>query len=126
LSRVIRLLAPGALAAVLAIVPATAATAASTKSCASALKGKERKLGPTYVTKVSVRGVSCGTGLSVVKAFHRCRLKNGRKGRCTSRVRGYRCSESRPSRLAGPVSFDGDVTCKRGDKRVTHHYQQNT
>jgi hypothetical protein len=116
----------GALAAVLASLPSTAATAASTKSCAAALKGKERKLGPTYVTKVSVRGVSCSTGLGVVKAFHGCRLKNGRKGRCTSRVKGYRCSESRPSRLKGPVSFDGDVTCKRGDRRVTHHYQQNT
>lgn len=125
-SGLIRVLALPALLAALAVLPTAPATAASTKNCAKAIKGKERKLGTTYVTKVRVRGVSCKTGLSVVKSFHACRHKRGKAGTCTSRVRGYRCTEKRPASLQGPVSYDGDVTCKRGSRRVTQHYQQNT
>ena len=126
MSRSIRLLALPALLALLAVLPSAPATAATTTSCAQALKGKERKLGPTYVTKVSVRGVSCSTGLRVVKAFHSCRLQHGKTGRCTRRILGYSCTEKRPTSLKGPVSYDGDVTCRNDTKRVTHHYQQNT
>ncbi len=126
MSPIIRLLALPALLAALAVLPSAPATAATTKSCAQALKGKERKLGTTNVTKVGVRGVSCSTGFAVVKAFHACRHKHGRAGTCTSRVKGYRCTEKRPASLKGPVSYDGDVTCTNGSRRIVHHYQQNT
>ena len=126
MSASIRLLALPALLALLAVLPAAPAAAAATKSCAQALKGKERRLGTTYVTKVSVRGVSCSTGFSVVKAFHACRHERGRAGTCSSRVKGYTCTERRPASLKGPVSYDGDVTCTNGTRRVVHHYQQNT
>lgn len=124
MSRLVRLLALPALIAVFAIVPATSATAAT--SCAKQIRGKERNLGTTYVTKVSVRGVGCATGLRVVKAFHDCRHENGRAGSCKHKVLGYRCTEKRPASLKSPVSYDGDMTCKRGTRRVTSHYQQNT
>ena len=124
MSRIIRLLALPALIAIFAVVPATGATAAT--SCAKQIRGKERKLGTTYVTKVNVTGVGCATGLKVVKAFHACRHENGKAGTCRHKVLGYTCTEKRPASLKSPVSFDGDMTCKRGSKRVTSHYQQNT
>lgn len=108
--------------AALAIAPAGSAAAATKCS----VKGKEQKLGTTYVTTLKVTGVSCATGESVVKAFHACRHKKGVAGRCATKVKGYSCTEKRPAALKGPVSYDGDVTCKRGTKRVVFHYQQNT
>lgn len=98
-------------------------SAASAASCD--LAGKERKLGPTYVTSLSVSGVSCGTGERVVKAYHRCRFSSGgKKGRCSKKVSGYSCSEKRGKAI--PTQFDARVTCKRGSKRVTHTYTQFT
>ncbi len=70
-------------------------------------------------------GVSCATGKKVVKAFHSCRLKHGKQGKCTSKVSGYTCTEKRPASLKSAFSFEGDVTCKSGSKRITHHYQQD-
>jgi hypothetical protein len=110
-------------------VPAVAG-AASTRTCT--LTGREaQRLGPTYVATVTgrptykVRNVSCATGKSVIKAFHACRLKKGKEGHCTTRVLGYRCTETRPSSLRSPISFEGDVKCTSGTKLVSHHYQQN-
>lgn len=105
--------------ALLAVAPA----GAMAKNCN--ISGKERKLGPTYVTSLSVSGVSCGTGERVVKAYHRCRFSaGGKKGRCTRKVSGYSCSERRGDAI--PTQFDARVTCKRGSKRVTHSYTQFT
>ncbi len=124
MSRIIRLAALPALIAIFAVLPATGATAAT--SCKKQILGKERRLGTTYVTKVNVTGVSCTTGFGVVKAFHKCRHENGKAGTCKHKVLGYTCTEKRPASLKGPISYDGDMTCKRGAKRVTSHYQQNT
>lgn len=109
-------------AAIAALCLAPAASAATTCN----IRGKERKLGTTYVTSLKVTGVSCATGQRVVKAFHACRHKRGAAGTCRTRVNRYSCTEKRPASLRGPVSYDGDVTCKRGSRRVVHHYQQNT
>jgi hypothetical protein len=111
-----------AVAAVAAL--ALAPTGSAATKCS--VKGKERKLGTTYVTTLKVTGVSCSTGESVVKAFHACRHKRGVSGTCSSKVKGFTCTEKRPASLKGPISYDGDVTCKSAAKRVVHHYQQNT
>lgn len=133
MSRLIRRIAPLSLAAVSAAVltiPA-ASGAASTTTCKLSAS-KARHLGPTYVAtaagkpRFSVRGTSCANGEKVIKAFHACRLKKGKQGRCATKVVGYSCTDKRPAALRSPLSFDGDVACKRGAKRITHHYTQNT
>jgi hypothetical protein len=76
------------------------------------------------VTSLSVTGVSCATGERVVKDYYRCRVRSGgKKGRCTSRVRGFRCTETRQSIS---TQFDARVTCRNGSDRVTHAYTQFT
>ena len=101
----------------LLVLPSSAAAA----TCS--VKGKERKLGATYVTKVTATKISCGGALDVVKAFHRCRRsRGGADGRCP-RVSGYRCSESRTS---SPTQYDSRATCRKGSRRVVQQYTQNT
>lgn len=126
--RIASLLVAGLLSAGLA-VPASSQAATTCKLSVR----RSQSLGPTYVTTSKTSGTpgyrvtktSCATGLKVVKAFHSCRLKKGKKGRCTTRVLGYSCTDKRDPALASPLSFDGDVVCRRGDARVTHHYTQN-
>ena len=114
------LLSAASLTAVAAADDPPTATAAAKCS----LAGKDRKLGPTYVTSLSTTGVSCATGESVVKAYYRCRIRNGgKKGRCTSRVEGFSCTETRESI---PTQFDAKVRCRKGDDRVNHNYTQFT
>lgn len=110
--------------AVLAAAPGGPAAAASLKRCS--IKGEEQKLGATYVTSLKVAGVSCATGERVVKAFQRCRRAKGVKGRCTSPVLKYGCSEKRPADETIPTQFTGHVTCRRASRRVAFVYQQNT
>jgi hypothetical protein len=106
--------------------PAIAGSDGPTASAAArcSLKGKERRLGPTYVTSLSVTGVSCATGEKVVKDYYRCRVRHGgRKGHCRSRVRGFRCTEKRESIS---TQFDARVSCRKGSDRVKHDYTQFT
>jgi hypothetical protein len=104
-----------AVAATLVVLTAPAAA----KSCDV---GNTRGYGTTYVTKIGVSGVSCAKGKSLVRAFQACRP--GKSGKC-ARVSGYRCSERRYNKLP-QTSYDSDVTCKKGGKRVTHTYTQFT
>jgi hypothetical protein len=98
----------------------TASAAATCRLSSS----KQRSLGPTYVTALSVSGTSCATGERVVRAYYRCRVRNGgRRGRCTSRVLGYRCTETRESIS---TQFDARVRCRYGARRVNHSYTQFT
>jgi hypothetical protein len=101
----------------LLVLPSSAAAA----TCS--VKGKERKLGATYVTKVTASGISCGGALDVVRAYHRCRRsRGGADGRCP-RVSGYRCSEKRTS---SPTQYDSRATCRKGGRRIVQQYTQNT
>jgi hypothetical protein len=127
-----RLIAPLAVAALstVALAAPSGSVAASAKICKLSVPASE-KLGPAYVTyttgKAGFRatGVSCASGKKVIKAFHSCRYKKGKQGKCTSKVSGYSCTEKRPASLKSAISFEGDVTCKAGSKRITHHYLQN-
>jgi hypothetical protein len=79
--------------------------------------------GSGYFTSLNVTQVSCSTGRAVALAFHRCRTKSSGKGRCTSRVREYRCTEKR---VTISTEINGRVTCTRGASRVKFTYQHNT
>jgi hypothetical protein len=79
--------------------------------------------GSGYFTSLTVKGVSCTTGRKLVRAYYRCRTRTGKAGRCHSRVLKFRCTERRNSI---PTEIDARVSCRRGAKRVTHTYQQNT
>lgn len=105
-----------AVAALCAAAVAVSAAPAAAKTCDV---GNTRSYGTTYVTAISAIGVSCAKGKSVVRAYHACRP--GKAGKC-ARAAGYRCSERRYNK--SPQSYDSDVTCKRGNKRVTHTYTQ--
>ncbi|MEA2151014.1 MAG: hypothetical protein QOD69_2844 [Solirubrobacteraceae bacterium] len=103
------------LAAVAALAGAPAARAAS---CSP-----PKYPGQGYFTSLSVAKVGCATGRKVAVAYYKCRIKKGRSGRCTSKVLGYSCRETK--RVKIPTELDARVSCSRGARRVTHTYQQN-
>lgn len=113
-----------AVATVALLVAAPGGSAASLKPCSLSLT-KSQKLGATYVTKLKVQGVSCATAQGVVKAFNSCRKEKGVTGRCTRKVKGYSCTDTRPASLQIPTQLNGQVKCKSGSKRVHFDYQQN-
>lgn len=94
------------------------APAAQAKPCKV---GNDRSYGTTYVLRIGVKGVSCARGKALIRAFQDCRP--GKKGRC-ARVDGFACTEERFNAI--PSSYDSDVTCAKGAKRVTHRYTQFT
>ena len=80
-------------------------------------------LGPTYVEHLGVSRTSCSTGVRVIKAYNRCRLNaGGTRGRCHSKVLGFRCSENRSS---STIQFIGNVRCTRGSAVVKFTYSEN-
>ena len=83
--------------------------------------GSGRGYGTTYVTRISVSGgPSCRGAKALIKSYHGCRP--GRRGRCP-RVAGYRCSENRFN--SSSLSYDSNVTCRKGGRTVRHTYTQN-
>ena len=107
------------LGALLTLVLADAASAAT---CRLSTK-EQRGLGPTYVTSLSTSRVSCTAAKRLVRAYHRCRFRNGGKdGRCSS-TSGYRCSERRSGIK---TQFNGNVTCRDGSRTIKHRYTQFT
>lgn len=111
------------LASALAVLALAALpTAALAKTCG--IKPNEAgTFGVTYVLKITASGTSCASAKKLVRAFHACRKAHGIKGRCTTRVLGYRCTEQRTTTS---VQFSGKVSCKNGSRRVVHYYSQNT
>jgi hypothetical protein len=79
--------------------------------------------GNGYFTSLTVTKVSCKTGRKVVLAYYTCRIKKGKKARCTDKVMGYSCKELK--RIQIPTEINARVSCKRGARRVVHTYQQN-
>lgn len=102
---------------------AQSASSLSTCHLTGADKGAN-KYGPSYLQKLKVKGVSCAAGKSFVRAYYKCRT-NGSKpsdGKCTSKVNGYSCSETRSAKNA--TGYNGTVSCKNGSKQVYHVYRQ--
>jgi hypothetical protein len=125
MSRPLRRLAPCAAAVATAAAIALPASAGAASPCTLSLKAAQH-MGPTYVTKLRASGTSCANAIKITKAFHACRLKHGKRGRCTTKVSGYSCSDRRPKDEMIPTQFTGHVTCRKGGARITHDYQQNT
>jgi len=117
-----RLAGVAVLIAALLVAASMSAAAAAPVAAAGKCKANYR-LGSTYVTSLSTRGVSCRRGKRVVAAFHECRKRKGARGRCGSAA-GYSCSEGRRTGIS--TQYDSRATCRRGDKRVSHRYTQNT
>ena len=101
--------------ALLVVLPASSAQAAT---CTP-----PKYPGSGYFTSLKVTRTSCATGRKLELAYYHCRLRHGVKGRCTSRVMGYRCKEVRNSI---PTEIDARVTCTDGSRKIVHTYQQNT
>jgi hypothetical protein len=78
--------------------------------------------GSGYFTSLKTKNVGCKTGKKVTLAHYKCRIKNGKKGKCGHKVLRYKCTEARNSI---PTELNSRVTCKRGAKRVVYTYQQN-
>jgi hypothetical protein len=125
MSRPICRIVPFAAAVATAVALAIPASASAATTCKLSLK-TARSMGPTYVTLMKVTGTTCANGVSVTKAYHSCRLKKGKKGTCTTKVRGYSCTDRRPKSESIPTQYTGHVTCKKGGARITHDYQQDT
>ena len=105
------------LAGVLAAAALAPASASASTCSAPAYPGSG------YFTSLKTKHVCCKTGRKVTLAHYRCRTEHGKKGRCTRKVLGYRCSEKRN---AIPTEINSRVTCKKGTRRVIYTYQQNT
>lgn len=102
-----------------ASVAHAARASARPKTCD--ISGVSDRLGPTSVSSLKVLHARCDRGISVVRAFHSCRLAQGTSGRCVRLVKGYACNEIRTS---APTQFSATVTCKKDRASVVHRYTQ--
>jgi hypothetical protein len=124
------LLAASAVVGVLSVpaVPSASGSAARPVAAAAStckISGKEESLGPTYVTSVGVSGgASCRQAERLVRAFYRCRIKQGGVAGHCSGVEGFRCTENRYAKIA--VQYDSHVLCTHGRERIRHDYTQFT
>ncbi|HET6448164.1 MAG TPA: hypothetical protein VFG31_03570 [Conexibacter sp.] len=117
-------LAAALLAPVVHAAPSAHQAARSVRYTRCDVSGVAHRLGPTSVTSLKVAGgVTCGRGVSLVRAFHQCRLANGPSGRCVRLVRGYACREQRTT--VG-TQISATVTCAKRSKSVVHSYTQTT
>jgi hypothetical protein len=105
------------------VVAAAAAPAHAATTCDVSKDG--RKLGATYVTALSATKLSCAAAKKDVKAYHACRRSHGgAAGRCTKRVKGFACAETRK---AIPTEFSAKVRCSAsGGRKLTFAYTQFT
>jgi hypothetical protein len=121
-----KLLTALAIAAVpMAAGPAAASPAAHTAATKCGFHGLEQEhLGPSYLTSLTVSGVSCSTGKKLVRAYYRCRIhEGGVHGHCKRTVMGFHCSEHR---TGISIQFNARVKCTRGRAQVIHTYTQDT
>jgi predicted outer membrane repeat protein len=141
------LLSPFALVAILLATPCPAtgnprAQASISERCGT---GSIRHAGPGAVLRLTASGATCRDGRRLVRAYQAClQSERGRGGDCYKRsfrrcvqptflgrcrqrqrllerhVHGYLCTERR----LYPVRdlYEGHVTCRRGDERVSHDY----
>jgi hypothetical protein len=93
-----------------ALFGAAAATARQplARTAASCNVGAGKGFGYTYLTGLTVRGVNCATGKSVVK----------------KRGKGWGCSKKRLQ--SSPTQYQERETCTSGSRRVVWTYSQNT
>ncbi len=110
-------------AALAALTFATLAAFAGAPAAHAATCHAPKYPGQGYFTSLDVTKVSCATGSKVAISYYKCRIKKGKTARCTSKVRGYSCKETK--RVKIPTELDARVSCTRGARKVVHTYQQN-
>jgi hypothetical protein len=118
------LLAFGMALAVLAVVALAGAPRADAASCNTQdLKAYSLPNSNGYITSLSVTKVGCKTGRRLALAFYACRHRHGgREGRCTDKVLGYSCRETKRTKI--PTEINARVSCTLGARRVVHTYEQ--
>jgi hypothetical protein len=115
-----------ALAAALAVLALVALLGSAGAAQAASCSASSLPSGNGYITSLSTTKVSCKTGRKVALAFYACRHRHGGKaGRCTDKVLGYSCKETKRVQSKSPPEIDARVSCKLGTKVVIHTYQQN-
>ena len=103
---------------------AQATTVAQKITTCKSTKAWDNGLGPTYVEKLAVSGVSCAAGQDFIKAYNSCRLKSGGvSGHCRVRVDGFTCKEERQS---SPAEFIGVVTATKSREVIDFTYTEFT
>jgi len=118
------LMALGAALAFLAFAALLGAPRAQAATCDTQGTAYYLPSGNGYITSLSVTKVGCKTGRKVAQAFFTCRHKHGKAGRCTSKVLGYSCRETKRVQSKSPPEIDARVQCTRGARRIVHTYQQ--
>lgn len=110
--RYVRLLTPFLLVVAFVAATATASSARNrtARAAGNCSVGSGRHDGYSYVTSLSVRKTSCGTGLNLVKHH--------------GHLRGWGCKNKVLDR--SPVQYDARMTCKSGSKQVVWTFTQNT
>ena len=107
-----------------ASIGAAAATASDPGAQAARSCSTQFRTGGTYVYGVHTKHVSCKTGARVARAFTKCRHHHGARGHCHHRVKHFKCKENRGQ--SSPAQYNSSVHCRRGHKRVSFGYTQNT
>jgi hypothetical protein len=97
-------------------VPVASAAAAPTATAAKDC-GYSDDLGFTYVNKIKARKLSCSKAKGVIKSY-------ANAGGGDRSVNGYSCKDTKVAE--SPVQFDATASCKKGKKKVSFIYTQNT
>jgi len=116
--------AAGLLAAVALLLAAPGGSAATSLKACKLSPAKTAQLGASYVTLLKVHGATCTAAAAVAKSFNACRKEKGPTGRCTHKVRGYACTDTRPADLQLPTQINGHVKCRSASKRVNFDFEQ--
>src|SRR5689334_9595683 len=119
----LRTIIAGAVACIATVAFAASASAGGPTAHAAA-NCSDLRPGDGYIVNIKTKGVGCKTGHKVAKAHRSCRLAHGKRGKCTRKVLGYSCKEGKRNSIS--TQFTAKVSCKRGSKRVSFVYQQNT
>lgn len=101
---------------------ASTPTATAAKTC-HLTSSQQFHSGATYLLRLSVRRVSCASGLKVEKAFQSCRRATRGHTTCRKPVSRYRCAQKILDSIKS--QYDASVTCKRGSRKVAFTYTQN-
>ena len=84
-----------------------------------------------YIRELRVTNISCSYGKKFIKSYRRCRNPRGTtpRGTCRRKVSRFSCREGKRTfsddGSGGFSDFSVRVTCRRGDQRIVHTYQQN-
>jgi hypothetical protein len=93
------------------------------------ISGKQQQLGASYVTSLTVQGVSCAKAEKVIKAYHQCRHQGGgAAGTCGTTLLGFKCKDGKRTGVPN-VQYNATAKCHKvsnPSKRVKSRYTQNT